>query len=180
MSDQARLGKGYVHVYGGDGKGKTTAALGLCLRAAGHGMRSLVIQLIKGDRSYGELAAARKLGDLITVVSKGRGTIIKPGSLEAEDIRLAREALELAHTQMATGDYAIVVLDEVNIALDLGLLPLESLLEIIDAKPDGVELILTGRKAHPEVVQRADLVTECLMIKHYAQQDVPPRTGIEV
>lgn len=173
------LDQGLIQVYTGDGKGKTTAALGLCLRAAGHGLRSMVIQFMKGNIDYGELASALKLAPDLTIRQMGRETFVDPVHPDPEDVRLAQEALKLAHEVLSSGIYDIVVLDEVNVAVDFGLIDVSAVLSLLDERPARTEVILTGRKAHPLVVERADLVTEMRCIKHYYDRGVQARTGIE-
>jgi cob(I)alamin adenosyltransferase len=171
--------KGYVQVYTGDGKGKTTAALGLCFRAAGHGLRSRIIQFMKGQIDYGELQAAKKFEGLIVITQAGRASFVSRKDPDPEDMRLARAALELAREELEKNEVALLVLDEVNVALDFGLVPLAEVLDLIQKKPPGMELILTGRGAPPPLIQAADLVTEMREVKHYWKQGVPARKGIE-
>ncbi len=171
--------KGCVQVYTGDGKGKTTAALGLCFRAAGHGMRSCVIQFMKGQIGYGELYAVERFEGLITIYQGGRDSFVKRTSPDPEDVRLAQETLAHAIEVVAQKEYDIVVLDEINMALDFGLIGLGPVLELIEEKPEHTELILTGRTARPEVIERAHLVTEMKEIKHYWKEGIPCRKGIE-
>lgn len=170
---------GLVQVYTGNGKGKTTAALGLCLRAAGHGMRSRIIQFMKGQVDYGELFSIPRLEGLITITQGGRECFVSKERPDPEDVRLARETLALAREAVVSNEHDIVVLDEVNVALDFGLIELADVLEIIDLKPPPMELILTGRAAPPEIIERADLVTEMREVKHYWKKGVTSRTGIE-
>lgn len=169
---------GYIQVYTGDGKGKTTAAMGLALRAAGAGLRVCIIQLMKGAEA-GEIAALRKLGDLITVRLFGRAGFIE-GAPDEEDIRLAREGLEEAERAVVSGEYNVVILDEANVAVNFGLFSVSDLLRLMDRKPERVELVITGRKADPQVIERADLVTEMSEIKHYYHKGVSARKGIEL
>jgi len=169
--------KGYIQVYTGNGKGKTTAALGLAMRAAGHGISSYFAQFMKGQK-YGELAAAKRL-NLITIEQFGSEQFVHVNKATAEDIRLAKLGLKRAAQAMACGRYRIVVLDEVNVALYFKLLTVNEVLKFIDQKPDDVELILTGRFAPQQVIDRADLVTEMREVKHYFQKGVAFRQGIE-
>jgi cob(I)alamin adenosyltransferase len=171
--------KGMVQVYTGNGKGKTTAALGLCLRAAGHGMRSRIIQFMKGQIDYGELAAVKRFDGLITITQGGRDSFVSKDRPDPEDIRLARETLAAARAAMTAGGIDILVLDEVNVALDFGLIELAPVLDLIAARPENMELILTGRNAPAAIIDRADLVTEMREIKHYWDQGVSCRRGIE-
>ena len=173
------LGRGCVQVYTGDGKGKTTAALGLALRATGRGLRVCMLQFIKGGGRYGEHQAAEKLSPLLTIIQTGR-----PGWVNTKDItedrRIAQEALEQVKELMISGEYDILICDEINGAVGFGLIDVEQVLELISQKPENVELVLTGRNAHPLVIEAADLVTEMKEIKHYYKAGVPARTGIEM
>ena len=171
--------KGYVQVYTGNGKGKTTAALGLALRAAGCGLRSYIGQFLKGQ-AYGELAAVRKLRPLITIEQFGRkGFVHVTENPDEEDIRRARAGLEKCRRAMLSGRFAIVVLDEINVALHFRLLGEKDVLCLLDQKPAEVEVVLTGRYAPPSLIRRADLVTEMKDKKHYYARGVRARTGIE-
>lgn len=172
-----RLSKGYVQVYTGDGKGKTTAALGLALRASGHEMRTYIGQFMKGQR-YGELEALRD-HPYITIEQYGDVRCIRREEVTPEHVAQARRGLERAREAMLSGRYDIVVLDEVNVAIWFGLLTVEEVLAFLDQRPEHVEVILTGRRAPPELIERADLVTEMREIKHYYQQGVLARKGIE-
>jgi len=176
---QGRLSRGLVQVYTGSGKGKTTAALGLCLRAAGHGLRIYVMQFLKGQTVYGELEAARRLAPELTIEQVGRKNFVIPGRIDPEDVSIAVAALERARGLLASGDYDLVVLDELNCAVDLGLVPLAAVLELIRCKPQATELVLTGRGAPAEVMALADLVTEMREVKHYYNAGQPARVGIE-
>ncbi|NWF94381.1 MAG: cob(I)yrinic acid a,c-diamide adenosyltransferase [Syntrophaceae bacterium] len=172
--------KGLVQVYTGNGKGKTTAALGLALRAAGHGLKVLMIQFMKGNIQYGELEASKRLSPYLTIVQMGRETFVSKTNPDPADIKLAQEGFAFARTAIFSKEYEIVILDEINMAVDYGLIPLPDLLHLIDTKPDGVELILTGRNARPEIMDKADLVTEMVERKHYYQRGVQARKGIEI
>jgi cob(I)alamin adenosyltransferase len=174
-----KLQKGYVQVYTGNGKGKTTAALGLALRAVGRQMMVCMIQFMKGGGPYGEQLAATALAPFFTVVQTGRKGWIRKGSPIPEDIRLAREALIKSREALVGSRYDLVILDEINNAVHYGLVPVEEVLALIDLKPDTVELVLTGRYAHERIIEAADLVTEMREIKHYYRKGVPAREGIE-
>jgi cob(I)alamin adenosyltransferase len=169
--------KGYVQVYTGNGKGKTTAALGLALRAVGAGLRVFIAQFVKNSR-YSEMKAVEDLGDAITLRQYGLGDFLnrKP---EPEDIRAAREGLKDVREIMLNGRYDIIILDEVNIAIAYSLFSVEDLLAFMEARPGNVELVLTGRKADPRIIDAADLVTEMKEIKHYYRNGVEARVGIE-
>ncbi len=170
---------GYIQVYTGEGKGKTTAALGLALRAAGHGFRTYFGQFLKGQPS-GEILAARKLSPLITIEQFGRKSFLKvTEDFEEQDYRLAAAGLKKCLQAMLSGQYRLIVLDEVNVALNLGLLPEKEVLDFLDRKPEGVEVILTGRYAPGTILDRADLVTEMVCRKHYYDRGVRARKGIE-
>jgi cob(I)alamin adenosyltransferase len=169
--------KGYVQVYTGNGKGKTTAALGLAIRAAGAGLPVLIAQFVKG-MDYSELGALRKFADLITLRRYGRDCFIyqKP---TREDIMAARRGLEEVREAVCSGSYPLVILDEANIATYYDLFSVDELLSLIDSRPQGVELVITGRYADERIVQKADLVTEMREVKHYYQRGVQARAGIE-
>ncbi len=169
--------KGYVQVYTGDGKGKTTAALGLSLRAAGAGLRVYIAQFIKmGD--YSEIKALKRFEDLITIEQFGKGRFIK-GKPCPEDITEANKGLDKVRTIMQSGSYDVIVLEEANPAVHVDLFPVRELIELIDKKPDNLELVITGRNADPLLIEKADLVTEMKPIKHYYDQGVQARIGIE-
>jgi len=172
--------KGLIQVYTGNGKGKTTAALGLALRAVGHRLRVLVIQFMKGNINYGELESSKKLSPYLTVIQSGRETFVSKTNPDPVDIRLAQEGFDLAKKAMADEAYDIIILDEIIVAVDYGLIPLSDLLRLLDTKPNGVELILPGRNAKPEIIEKADLVTEMVEQKHYYQNGVEAREGVEV
>jgi cob(I)alamin adenosyltransferase len=168
---------GYVHVYTGNGKGKTTAALGLALRAAGAGWKVFFAQFAKGMPSS-EMAALERFGDCITMRQYGRDSFIGREP-QAEDVDSACHGLTECAEAIVSGKYPLVILDEANVATLLQLLTVDDLIALIDSRPAGVELVLTGRGAHPRVLERADLVTEMREVKHYYHQGVTARTGIE-
>jgi len=174
-----RLSEGMIQVYTGDGKGKTTAALGLACRAVGYGFKVFVIQFMKGDIVYGEIESAKKLAPYLTIKQMGRGCLVKRDALKPVDFASAREAMDLAREVLRGGEHDIVILDEINIAVDLGLVNKEEVLKLMDERPSHVELVLTGRYAAPEIIERADLVTEMVEVKHYYQQGIQARAGIE-
>ena len=171
------MNRGFVQVYTGDGKGKTTAAVGLAVRAAGHGIATYIGQFMKGQ-PYGELTALRDHPQ-ITIEQYGSAECRRLDEVTDEDRSRAREGLETAREAMVSKRYGIVVLDEVNVAVWFGLLTEADLLEFLAQRPDDVELVLTGRRAPPGIVQKADLVTECLPIKHYHSRGILARDGIE-
>lgn len=172
-----KLRVGYVQIYTGDGKGKTTAALGLALRASGHGMCTYIGQFMKGQQ-YGELDALRD-HPCITIEQYGDPRCIRREEVTPEHVAQAREGLERARAAMLSGEYDIVVLDEANVAIWFGLLEVKDVLAFLDQKPERVEVVLTGRRAPQELIDRADLVTEMREVKHYYVQGVMAREGIE-
>ena len=173
------LGKGYVQVYTGNCKGKTTAALGLAFRAMGRGLKTYVGQFMKGQQ-YGELEAAKLVKPYITIEQYGKKDFIHvKNPPEQEDVRMAQEGLEKAGQVMLKGNYNIVVFDEIITAHYFHLVSLDDMLNIVKNKPDGVEVVLTGRYAPKELIDAADMVTEMVEIKHYYQQRVNARDGIE-
>jgi cob(I)alamin adenosyltransferase len=168
---------GYVQVYTGNGKGKTTAALGLALRAAGAGLRVFIAQFVKG-RSYSEHRSLAKFKKEITVRIYGRPRFIH-GNLVPADITAARRGLKEAEGALKSGKYDLVILDEANVATSLKLFPASELVRLADEKPPGVELVITGRYADPKLLKRADLVTRMSEIKHYFKMGIEARKGIE-
>ena len=169
--------KGYVHVYTGNGKGKTTAAIGLAIRAAGAGMRVYIAQFVKGMR-YSELDALDRYHDRITLKQYGRDCFIEQEPAQ-EDIQAARQGLEEVKGILASGDYQMVILDEANIATRYNLFSADELIELVRTKPESMELVITGRNADPGVIAVADLVTEMKEIKHYYNRGIEARKGIE-
>jgi cob(I)alamin adenosyltransferase len=169
---------GLVHVYTGDGKGKTTAALGLALRAIGHGLSVYVIQFMKGDINYGELKTAETIPNL-TIVQFGRATFVDFETPAKEDRELAQSALKHALEVMGSGEPDLLVLDELSVAVDFSLISVEDVLGLLDARPDDMELVITGRNAHEEIIVRADYVTEMVKKKHPFDSGTLGRLGIE-
>jgi cob(I)alamin adenosyltransferase len=173
------LDRGCVQVYTGNGKGKTTASLGLALRAVGRGLKVCVFQVITGGGKYGEHLAAEKLAPLLTIIQTGR-----PGWVNTKDITEDRQAAQEAFVQaqelLTSGDFDLFVCDEINGAVGFGLIEVKQVLELIRCKPEKTELVLTGRNAHERVIEAADLVTEMREIKHYYKAGVPARSGIEM
>ena len=167
---------GYVHVYTGNGKGKTTAAFGLAMRAAGREKKVCIIQFMKPDKGYGEQISARKLG--IEIHPMGRDKFVNKKNPDKIDIELAKKALQLAKEKL-NGDYDLLVLDEINVAVDFNLISVNDVLNLLGDIPNKTEVVLTGRYAREEVINRADLVTEMREIKHYFKKGVVAREGIE-
>lgn len=171
------IGEGYVHIYTGNGKGKTTAVLGLAFRAMGHGLKTYIGQFMK-KYQYGELAAAGKAAPYITIEQYGTDQHVKrsPGN---DDIESACNGMMKATEAMLSLKYEIVALDEILTANFFGIVPTDEILSIISSKPPGVELILTGRYAPREIIDMADLVTEMVEVTHYYQKGILARAGIE-
>lgn len=197
-----RLKKGLVEVYTGNGKGKTTAALGLALRALGAGLKVCVIQFLKGAKRYGEHKIAERLAPQLKIVQTGRGCIfakskkdvdckecykrysylpchIDPKNPQEVDYRLAQDALNLSKKTVASGKYDLVILDEISIVLKYKLIDLKEVIKMIKEKPKNVELILTGRGMPKEIIAIADLVSEVREVKHPFSRGISARQGIE-
>ena len=170
--------RGLVQIFTGDGKGKTSAALGAVLRALGYGLRVYFVFFMKGDYPYGERNILSKLPN-IEVVSFGHRGFVDPANIKPEEKEQARRALAAGREAMLSGNYDLVVLDEVNVAVACKLVELDEVIRLIEDKPPNVELILTGRNADTRLVQLADLVTEMLKIKHPYDEGVVARKGIE-
>ena len=174
-----RLERGLTQVYTGNGKGKTSVALGLALRAIGWGFKVYIIQFIKGgDFKYGEIHIIKQLPDF-KIKAFGRGRYITEQPPLEEDAKLAKEALKFAKEIVNNGEYDIVILDEINVALHLKLIKTNEVIELMKNKPKHVELILTGRYAPSEIIEAADLVTEMKEVKHPYAQGTHGRKGIE-
>ena len=170
--------QGLIHVYSGPGKGKTTASLGLALRACGHGWKFLMICFMKCDPNYGEINSA-KIIENFTIIQSGLPTFVKKGDPSEKDKKLAKEGLQLARSALEKNTHDLLILDEMNVALDYGLIELEEVMQLIDIKPKGMELVFTGRSAHPDVVRKADIVSEILMVKHPFEKGITSREGID-
>jgi cob(I)alamin adenosyltransferase len=179
MTEEHKLTRGLVQVYTGNGKGKTTASLGLVFRALGHGLRIYVMQFMKGQTVYGELESAKRFSDQLTIEQVGRPRFVKQGKQTLVDRQMAQEAFARARVLVSSGNYDLVVLDELNCAVDFELVELEAVKEMIRSKPEHTELVITGRNVHPEIVELADLVTEMREIKHYYHAGQQARVGIE-
>jgi cob(I)alamin adenosyltransferase len=172
---------GLIVVITGQGKGKTTAALGMALRAVGHGMRVCIIEFIKGDIFSGEIEGVKKLSPHVELHIMGYGFYrTKKGPYTHEEHRKkAQEALKLAKQKMLSGKFDILILDEINVALTLNLVDLSQILALIEQKPLLMHLILTGRDAHPELIKKAHIVTEMKEIKHAFRKGIDPQKGID-
>lgn len=181
MAKKIEIRHGLTIVYTGDGKGKTTAALGIAVRAAGYQLRVLMIQFIKGSWYYGEKDGARLLAPYFELEEMGKGfyKILDDRLPEEEHKKAAKAALERAKEVLQKRLYDIVILDEINVAQATGLVSLEEVKEIIRCKPESCHLILTGRNAHPDVIEMADLVTEMREIKHPYQKGMLAQKGID-
>lgn len=179
MSD--RSASGLVLVYTGDGKGKTTAAFGLALRAAGRGFRVHVIQFIKGAMETGEIEMIAQALPLITVERVGKGFTWRRDIVPTfeDHVAAAREGLARATEAVTHGGYQVVILDEINVTLKKKLLPIEDIVSLLDARPPSLHLVLTGRGAPPEILDRADLVTEMRCVKHPFQKGIAAQLGID-
>ncbi len=174
------LEKGLIQVYTGEGKGKTTAALGLALRALGHGLRVVMIQFLKADNRAGELTTARRLFPDLEIKPMGRKGFVDPNNLEREDMDLAQAALGEAWSVVENRLCDVLILDEINVAVSMGLVSEDAVLGLMDSKPEDVEMILTGRNAPRSFLERADLVTTMECTKHYFEQGQAARVGIEL
>jgi cob(I)alamin adenosyltransferase len=173
--------KGLIIIHTGPGKGKTTAALGTAFRAVGQGLKVLMVQFIKGSWHYGELDAARMLGeDRFKILPMGRG-FVKTGveKPDPEDVRLVEEAWRFASQSILGENYDLVVLDEINYAISYKMLDPKIVVQTLEQKPEMVHVILTGRNAHPTLIDLADLVTEMREIKHPYQKGILAQRGIE-
>ena len=180
METGAETRKGLILINTGPGKGKTTAAMGTALRAVGNGMRVLMLQFLKGSWHYGELDAVKAFGENFVMRQMGRG-FVKIGGAETdpEDIRLVEEAWAEARTAILSGEWDLVVLDEINYAISYGMLDPAQVAETLKEKPEMVHVILTGRNAHPLLVEVADTVTEMRQVKHAYEKGVLAQKGIE-
>lgn len=171
-------GKGLVQIFTGNGKGKTTAALGTILRAAGHGLKVFIVFFMKGDYEYGEFNTLPKLPN-IEIFKSGFRQFTDPLNIKPEEKEQAKSALAAARKAILSGSYDLVVLDEVNVALEYNLIELDEVVKLIEDKPPRVELILTGRYADNGLIEMADLVTEMVKVKHPFDKGIKARKGIE-
>jgi len=176
------MGKdGLVIVYTGNGKGKTTAALGLALRAVGYNHKICMIQFIKGSWPYGEMESVKRLEPEMEFIVAGKGFvgIIDDNSPREEHVKIAKEAINISKEKIQSGKYDIVILDEVNYAVNLGLIGVKDVLDLINSKPSGLNLVLTGNYAKDEIVSVADLVTEMKEVKHPFKSGIKAKKGID-
>lgn len=172
-------GPGKIQVFTGDGKGKTTAAMGLAVRAIGRGYKVFIVQFLKAPNTSGEQIAFQALAPMITIKPMGRNGFIFERGYEPQDKDMAKQAMDEVREAMQSGNFDIIVLDEVNVAVDFGLVDVQDVLDLMNSKPDNIELVLTGRNARPEIINRADLVLEMKKIKHHFDKGVRAREGIE-
>jgi len=176
------MGKnGLVLVYTGNGKGKTTAALGLALRAIGYNHKICMIQFIKGSWPYGEMESAKRLEPEFELIIAGKGFvgIIDDKSPREEHVKIAKEAIKISKEKIQSGNYDIVILDELNYAINLELIDVQEVLELIKSKPSRLNLVLTGNHAKKEIIDSADLVTEMKEIKHPFKSGIKAKKGID-
>ena len=171
--------KGLILVYTGAGKGKTTAALGLALRAAGQGLNVFILQFMKRNKKIGELKALTQTDLPITLKQYGRRVFFRTRTCEPMDIHRAHQGLEAFKIAMKDNAYDLIILDEINMAIHFGLLNIEEVIEAIEQKPPELHLVLTGRNAHQKLIEMADLVTEMREVKHHYHQGVHAQEGIE-
>lgn len=177
MTGKSDSGKGLIMVYTGDGKGKTTAAIGQAVRMMGHGWKVLMVHFMKG-RDYGEFFPLIDFPG-VTIVKGGRDEFVCRENPDPYDVELARNGFAEAQKAIYGGEYDMVVLDEINVALDFGLLELDDVMEVLQKKPEKVDVVLTGRNASPQIIEIADMVSEVKEIKHHYQKGVVNRKGIE-
>jgi cob(I)alamin adenosyltransferase len=172
--------KGYIIVLTGNGKGKTTSALGMAMRAVGQGMKVIMLQFLKGSWQYGELEAAKRLEPDLTIRQLGRGFVhVNPENPDPEDVKKAEEAWTVCKEALSGGEYGMVILDEINNAVAYGLLPIDDVLDALIHRPPSVHVVLTGRYAHQRLIDMADTVTELHEVKHAYQNGEAARRGIE-
>lgn len=174
---------GYIQVYTGNGKGKTTASLGLAMRALGRSWKVLIIMFTKGGNDYGELNSFRNLSqeisDNLTIIQAGMDRIVYEGNKSKEDATEISKGWEIAKKAIKNDEYNLIILDEANIAIDLGFIDIKEVIEVLKNKPQEMEIVLTGRNAKKEIVDIAHLVSEIKPIKHYWDTGVVARKGIE-
>lgn len=174
---------GYIQVYTGDGKGKTTASLGLAMRALGRCWKVLIIMFMKGGDDYGELNSFRNLSPEIarnlTIIQAGSDKIVYQNNKTENDENIVKEGWELAKKAIQNDEYNLIILDEANIAIDMGFIDLQEMIAVLKSKPEDMEIVLTGRNARPEIIDIAHLVSEIKPVKHYWDTGIVARKGIE-
>lgn len=174
---------GYIQVYTGDGKGKTTASLGLAMRALGRDWKVLIVMFTKGGNNYGELNSFRQLSDKIadnlTIVQAGLDRVIYKSNECEKDHKKIKKGWNLVKKAVKNDEYQLIIMDEANIAIDMGILDVDEVVKVLKSKPDEMEIVLTGRNAHPKIVEIAHLVSRIEPVKHYWDKGVHARKGIE-
>ena len=174
---------GYIQVYTGDGKGKTTASLGLAMRALGRCWKVLIIMFTKGGDDYGELNSFMNLSpaikDNLKIIQAGLDRIVYKDNETEDDVREIKKGWELAKKAIKNDEYQLIILDEANIAIDMGILDVDEVVEVLKNKPEEMEIVLTGRNAHPKIIEIAHLVSEIKPVKHYWDTGIAARKGIE-
>jgi len=173
-------GRGYIVVLTGNGKGKTTSALGMAVRAVGQGLKVAMLQFLKGSWKYGELETVKRLAPDLTIRPLGEGFVhVNPEVPDPKDVECARRAWEVCKEALFSGDYGMVIFDEINVAISYGLLPVDEVVAALEQRPPELHVVLTGRDAHPKILVIADLVTEMTEIKHPFASGLTARKGIE-
>lgn len=172
--------RGYIVVLTGNGKGKTTSALGMAVRAIGQGVKVIMLQFLKGTWKYGELETAERLAPDLTIRPLGEGFVhVDPKNPDPKDVACAERAWEICKETLASGEYGMVIFDELNTTISYGLLPVDEVIAALEQRPPAVHVVVTGRDAHPKMVELADLVTEMREIKHPYRSGITARKGIE-
>ena len=174
---------GYIQVYTGDGKGKTTASLGLAMRALGRDWKVLIVMFTKGGNDYGELNSFRqlseKIADNLTIVQAGLDRVIYKSNECEKDHKKIKQGWNLVKKAVKNDEYQLIIMDEANIAIDMGILDVDEVIKVLKSKPDEMEIVLTGRNAHPKIIDIAHLVSRIEPVKHYWDKGVHARKGIE-
>ena len=174
---------GYIQVYTGDGKGKTTASLGLAMRALGRDWKVLIVMFTKGGNDYGELNSFRQLSDKIadnlTIVQAGLDRVIYKSNESEQDHKKIKKGWSLVKKAVKNNKYQLIIMDEANIAIDMGILDVNEVIKVLKNKPDEMEIVLTGRNAHPKIIEIAHLVSRIEPVKHYWDKGIKARKGIE-
>lgn len=172
--------RGYIIVLTGNGKGKTTSAMGMAMRAMGHGTKVIMLQFLKGTWRYGELETAKRLAPDFSIHPLGSGFVhVDPENPDPADIETARKAWEICKEALFSGKYGMIIFDEINNAIAYGLLPVDEVLEALKKRPQNLHVVLTGRDAHPRLLEMADLVTELTEVRHPYRKGAAVRKGIE-